>query len=213
MFRNLFLVKDYRAVFIDQDCQYINIINQIRRSDQTATYLKPVFLKKTSSEAVGKYLHQIVDGICEDDDVYKYYRFSKALVDKVNYRIVECLKKTQKTMPNEFDLFLKVIRYLYTRGTMLNPVRYAKSVYGYIYPAVNVYFTKVTYQEFRLLEFLEKKNLIEGTFIDNIHTCNYCYSSFLNFREICTNCGSVNITDEDLVHHFPVGIWDLKRTI
>ena len=103
----------------------------------------------------------------------------------------------------DFRVLLKILRYLYTREKELEPVLDEHSWLGYSYPFVSVNFSRSDeHRVFEILETAEREHLIEGIFVDKVNLCDRCYSSFLNFREVCPKCGSADLKAEDIVHHF-----------
>ena len=97
------------------------------------------------------------------------------------------------------------LAYLYSRGISLKPIVSAKSIYGYLYPIVDVHFSNEDYRMFEILDFLECQRILKGSFVDKTHFCNFCHSSFINFREICPHCMHADLKTEDIVHHFKCG--------
>jgi GGDEF domain-containing protein/DNA-directed RNA polymerase subunit M/transcription elongation factor TFIIS len=195
----------YDAIFVRYNKYYKEVVKRIRRYHSLDIYLKPIYLFKQINENVIEYGIEILDGIIETPQIYRYYQSHKAVIDKINDRIKDLLIISREFERNEFSMALKVLRYMYTRQKPLKPVRFVKSIYGYSYPNVNVNFSGNSFQEFTLINFLEKRGLIKGDFVDRIFSCSSCYSSYLNFREICTNCGSPNISSQDLIHHYVCG--------
>ncbi len=203
------LVK-YNSVFIRENKWYKNIVKKIRRHFDPQIYLIPIFIKKDGMTEIIDYGKEIIDGIINVDSVDKYYEANKMYIDNINLKIKDLHESVKNKISTEYELSLKVLRYMYTRQKNLHPVRFSKSLFGYSYPNVDIFFPGNSYQEFTLINFLKNKSLIKGSFIDNIHPCNNCYSSYLNFREICVKCNSADIDNEDLVHHFVCGFVGLE---
>lgn len=51
-------------------------------------------------------------------------------------------------------------------------------------------------------EWLVARGLMRKRFVDRFHACGTCGSHRLNVREECINCGSPNLRDTPLIHHF-----------
>jgi len=56
-----------------------------------------------------------------------------------------------------------------------------------------------------MLEDLVLSGLLRRRFFQRLHACGRCRSHRLNAYESCPDCGSGNLHDEDLVHHFSCG--------
>ncbi len=93
-----------------------------------------------------------------------------------------------------------------SRNMDLNPIVMPKSRFGYLYPFITFNFPeRDDARMFDVIELIEKEHLADFRFVDRIHLCPNCKSSFLNFREICPRCSSANLSTDDLVHHFACG--------
>ena len=198
-------VREYRAVVLRFNKNSHDIIAKIKGNPDSIIYCKPLFLEKDDPGEMSAYDKEFLDDIFSGQDLYSYCQGKRDYIDKVNNRIAEMQESTKTHVSSSYDLALKVIRYLYSRDMPLKPVRFHKSIYGYLYPAVDIFFPNNSYQEFILVDFLKNKNLIDGEFIDKIHLCNHCHSAYINFRETCPACSSADINEEDLIHHFSCG--------
>ncbi|MCF7888639.1 MAG: diguanylate cyclase, partial [Victivallales bacterium] len=100
------------------------------------------------------------------------------------------------------NIAIKVLRYMYTRNSSLEPYKSSIHYLGYTYPVTDFFFEKLNNNLVKLISFLEDHQLISGEFVDRIFSCTQCNSAFLNFREICTECKSPNIEEQQVIHHF-----------
>lgn len=199
--------EDYCCtVFVVQQSDHAkDIINAIRSSKRPRMYLLPLYLDGYSHSDRDPGLAHLVDGFLEGEDVARFVRMHESFLAKVHYEIRELLNSAGDDAVRDSDPALRVIRFLYTRRRDLEPVRDPHSLFGYKYPLVDLQFNEDTYQKFTLLDYLESRHLLSGVFHDRIHLCPECYSGFLNFREVCTKCGSANLDTESLLHHFSCG--------
>jgi hypothetical protein len=53
-----------------------------------------------------------------------------------------------------------------------------------------------------VLEQLAQAGLLSRRFFDRLHLCGHCRSARLAAREVCVGCGSANLREETLVHHY-----------
>lgn len=54
-----------------------------------------------------------------------------------------------------------------------------------------------------LLEQLAEARLLERRFFERLHLCGHCASPSIHAREVCISCGHSDLTEEDLIHHYP----------
>ncbi|MEM1436632.1 MAG: hypothetical protein AAGG11_21460 [Pseudomonadota bacterium] len=54
-----------------------------------------------------------------------------------------------------------------------------------------------------LLERLADARLLEREFFERLHLCGHCHSPSVHAREVCITCGHSDLTEEDLMHHYP----------
>jgi hypothetical protein len=189
---------DAKGIIID--CTDVNsareIVKRLRTFDGNNVYLKPVFLM-SPTPLKDNHLMSLSDGIVDPEMLSGVHHEVRCIQDKLN--------KLQPVKTDNFDLYvlLKVLRYLYTREKELEPVLDEYSRIGYDYPFISINFSRNDeHRAFEILETAEKEGLIEGKFVDKVNLCDKCYSSFLNFREVCPKCGSADLKAEDLIHHF-----------
>jgi len=55
------------------------------------------------------------------------------------------------------------------------------------------------------LEALAETGLLWRSYFDRTHVCRHCHSARLLARDVCPSCGSSNIQDISLVHHYRCG--------
>jgi len=186
-----FLIHTENEAFLEEACK------AIRQHFFPKVYLLPILLK-TANHFSPKY-YSMVDAVLpkeidgESDE-------SLSVVDEINEKI------SQLSIPagtTDSDIVLKILRYFFTRNKEVKPVRDASSTFGLCYPEIEVFLTKEDSTVFSIFDLLEDRKFLSGNFFEKVHFCNKCYSAFLNFIEVCPNCGSSDLIIENLVHHFP----------
>lgn len=106
------------------------------------------------------------------------------------------------------NINIAILRLLLSRNEQMpRPLLKEGSAFGYIIPILELmfkhkYLTPKSYDEFikgfiNNLGYLEKLDLI-----NIVHVCPECYMSHLIYSETCPSCGSVDIIQEDMIHHF-----------
>ena len=175
------------------------VCRNIRHLGSPKIYLKPVIfiVDGRLSPRIAAMADAVFSSNALDEDAL---RFELKKIDRIN----DAIRKINPTEDErEDDLFLRVLRFIFTRDKRVEPVRDRTSFFGITYPAIESFFSKEDYALFSTLEFLEENGSIEGDFFEKVHLCNKCHCSFLNFMEVCPNCGSANLLEENLIHHFP----------
>jgi len=175
------------------------VCRNIRNLGSPKAYLKPVIFVTDGklSPRVAAMADAVFSSGELDEDILKS---ELKKIDRIN----DAIRKINPTEDErEDDLFLRVLRFMLTRGKRVEPVRDRTSFFGITYPAIECFFSKEDYTLYNTLEFLEENGSIEGEFFEKVHFCNRCHCSFLNFLEVCPNCGSADLLEENLIHHFP----------
>ncbi len=198
-------LRQYHAAVVTFGPGYRDVIKRIRRHDDLQVYLKPIFLLNTHGGEIIEYGRAVLDGEVQGGAIDRFLKDHEAVINGINTHIAQFTSAPQEHAAHQYGLAVKAIRFIHSRNNPIKPIRFPKSIYAYSYPFIDILITGNHYQQFTLIDFLENRNLIEGTFVDRVHCCSFCYASFLNFREICVNCQSPNISNEDLIHHFPCG--------
>lgn len=199
-------IQYYKAVIIDSynfnEDEIITIIKKIRSSNNIFIYLLPVFIISNKLEHIENkiFLEEVVDGFLDESSITNFIENPSDILHKIRL-------KTNQLTENIVDnnIYLKILRYLYTRNKILKPVFNPKGIINYTYPVVSIFLSKEDKVLLNIVNFLENEGFISGTLIDKIHLCPNCYSSLINFREICPKCGSIDIYFEDIIHHFRCG--------
>ncbi len=125
-----------------------------------------------------------------------------ALISKFEHANQWIDKLPNRYQDSETNQILRTLRLIVSRNHEIAPVITAHSVSGFIYPLLETITQGNDSSFFNILDFLETQKLIVGNFISHCHLCCQCHCAFLNFKEICPQCKSEDITSEELIHHF-----------
>ena len=188
-----FLIYTSSPSFLEKVCQ------TIRHLSNPFLYLRPIVLLEGEarfSERFRAMADIVLPAEAEGGEIER--RLKK--VDRINQEIdrLNVFHGVADT-----SAILKVLRYIYTRGGEIEPVRDAFSFFGLCYPPLENFFKRQDFSVFNILDLLEERKFLLGEFYEKVHFCNKCYSAFLNFMEVCPNCGSGDLAIENLIHHFP----------
>jgi GGDEF domain-containing protein len=197
----IFRIAKFDAVIIHfGDTDFISfMVKKIRAQENPNISLVPIFLLNMSQSS-DIYVKTLIDGVL----------FSLEQIDLIEDTIRRIKAKRSelyvaKSISFEAKVINRTFNLLYTRDKkVLQPFPYHKSVIGYIFPELSLHFSENDEnQVFKILEIIEKENLVSSTFFQRIYTCTSCNGGILNYREVCPKCQSSNSQEEDLVHHFP----------
>ncbi|MBI5055133.1 MAG: diguanylate cyclase [Nitrospirae bacterium] len=197
-------LKDFEAVFIEaaDAARVEDTVRGIKDHHDINVYLKPLFLL-VKEQAKDERLAGLLDGtIVKGNTLEESIKAETGNIRGINKKIQDIAAAGHA---DDNSITTKILRYLFSRGRKLSPIRSVRSRFGYFFPALNAYHSKEDIQVFTLLDFMKKEQLLSGVFRDRIHLCNYCNSAFLNFRETCPLCKSADLIVNDLVHHFVCG--------
>lgn len=171
------------------------MIRQIRGMRFKNFYLKPIFL---SSNQLPEEIIRQADGVMEIAKIQQLMGLSAA----IGRRIKEVRTINTRYSFKEAAL-VKTLQYLYTRDCEMIPFRSRSATIGYVFP----YLSNLIPQDennvlLDVLKMAEDENWIEAKVVDRVNLCKTCLGSYLNFRESCTNCLSIDLKTIELIHHF-----------
>lgn len=173
------------------------ILAELRNSDEPEMYLKPVFL--AANHRFSKALEADVDGIANSHDLGEAAEKTRLI-----RRQIEALPKEIWAKNPDDRNRLKVLQFMLTRQSGLKPAADVQSKIFYRIPFIhNVLDKKSAHSALKLLEETSADGLLDGKMTDRLHLCGACGSAHLNLRATCPKCHSVDLKEEDLVHHFP----------
>ena len=184
-----FVIDTDSPVFADQ------IVKKIRTHNHLPTALKPLFVG--SMYQLPKHTTIHTDGAVELSTMSTYIQRIVAINKRIN------TIQEPKLVSHEVLIQHKTLAYLYTRNTQLNPMHSRESLIGYEFPFLSLFYKKT--EAVSLLNMLQKtteKNLLSFKLQDYIHLCKSCSGNYLNFRECCPKCDSIDIEAHDMIHHF-----------
>ena len=172
-----------------------DIIKHIRGNDTIEIALMPLFVSSIYQLPKNVQIH--TDGVVSINQISAYAQ----RIETIKKRITK-LKVSNKLTYQEF-LNYKVLAYCFTRNQMLTPMTSRQSLIGYEFPFVSLLFKHdETILLLKTLERLTAQKLLSATLQDYVHLCKSCTSNYINFRECCPKCESIDIKAHDMVHHF-----------
>ena len=183
------------VVDTDSPANASEIIQKVRTHTNLKIALKPLFVG--SVYQLPKHLMVHTEGSAELSMMSSYMQRVAAINKRVN-SIVE-----PKLVSHEVLIQYKTLAYLYTRNTQLIPTHSRESIIGYEFPFLSLFYKKT--EAVSLLQMLQKtteKNYLSFKLLDYIHLCKSCSGNYLNFRECCPKCNSIDIAAHDMIHHF-----------
>ena len=146
--------------------------------------------------------------------------FRNVLCPPFNLRsVVSCVDEAAAEKGIEFDIdtdnradlisdaeIVDFIKHLLASNiSHLQPVYCEDVNVAYTYPEVTEFFAIDSGEEFSILKRLYENNIVSRHLSDKINLCPRSYWHKLNFRETCPNCNSLNISLENVLHHFRCG--------
>jgi diguanylate cyclase (GGDEF)-like protein len=105
--------------------------------------------------------------------------------------------------------FLKQV--VTARIERIAPTACLESACGYGYPDAQQVFKTAPGAEIERLEELANLGYLRAEFHDKIHICPTCSHHALNFRELCPQCQSANISIVQMIHHLRCGYVSTER--
>lgn len=178
---------------------------KMMQSNDLSIYLKPIFLQKENKKTYlesANYLKHLSDGYLRGLD----FLDKITNIETIN-NFIESHKTTFELNQASTDEFLtkKILNYYYSRKKSIVPIINRKSLTGYSYPRVEMFFSNRK-EGFVKAKLLLREAFLSGLFsrsyVDTSHVCKNCFSGFLNYREICPKCSGHNLKARDLIHHF-----------
>lgn len=174
----------------------LKLLRLCRSSFIGSIYLIPIFIYSIEKNIDPK-VESMSDGIISSLQVEGII----TKIDKLKSRQAN-LTTVDSDTP-DIRIMTKIMRYLYTREIKLQPIVDPHSSLGYSYPILSEHYNNGNISDmFRLTDDLINREFFKPKFVDRLHLCSNCYSSFINYRETCPKCGSGDLVTENLIHHF-----------
>ncbi|MFY0604023.1 MAG: hypothetical protein JXQ93_08735 [Flavobacteriaceae bacterium] len=171
------------------------IVLLVRTHDEVQTSLLPIFINNIYKLPQEIYLH--TDGAIELTLLSSYMQ----KVITINKRIQKIV--APKLVSLDVLIQFKTLSYCYTRNTGIIPKASRKSYIGYEFPFISLFYKET--EVISLLQSLDKArqlNYLSFQLEDYVHLCKSCSGNYLNFRECCPKCDSIDIKAHDMIHHF-----------
>lgn len=173
-----------------------SFLKLIRSSYIESIYLVPVFILALNDD-VDEFTRTLSDGVLRSLQEETF----EGSFNVIDQRI----RQLQTSDTNDLVIRIqnKVLRYYYTRQKKMEAIPSVKAHTGYTYPLLSLHYQNANTEDmFKLIDDLESKEFIRPRYQDIIHLCSNCYSAFLNYREVCSKCGSSDLYMENIIHHF-----------
>lgn len=205
-FRPEYKADDFDAVFIN--IPYPNDVELILKGLNPITCnkaaYKPFFAARTLEGKIGNY-EEMIDAFIDGVDEELVLSTFKTLE---NYRLQYGVPQEKGVVTNHYLLILRIFRYFISRNHLvLEPKVMEKSAMGCAFPLaeclhdwglfhINEYFSWVDMG-------VAKGSLAYRKTVYRMHVCPKCQHSHLIYQETCPHCGSNELTNEPVIHHFP----------
>lgn len=153
-------------------------------------YLTPVFTEGFD--------HHLSDGIYHPEQ-------TSHLSQKVQQLQSEISQYQQIELPTAHDeyLLIKSLRYIATRQTSISPRLDRQSKIGYRHEHITIgSAASDALGVVQQLKKWQKMGYLKSKPVDKVNLCYDCSGSYLNFVETCPKCHSIDLKNEELVHHF-----------
>ena len=164
--------------------------------DERELYLLPIFVSSTVE--IEDPVLKLFDGITHPENLKTAASLTRRILERNNN-----LQSDEVAESYELRLERKLLEYLYSRQKSLKAISDRSSKMGYSYPFLS---SAIKQSDSSLvLQILAQSELskhIQGKIHDRIHTCPSCEGNYLNFRETCPKCNSIDLKKEDVIHHF-----------
>lgn len=176
----------------------LDMITAIRLHDSPMVYLLPLVLV-VDGTTVNQTLQISDDEVIIRDDIDEQLT---QVISKVS-PVCDWIKQLERFKNDSADsLSLRLIRLMASRDIPLIPQATTAIPEGYIFPLIQPLFQSQDTSALYTLNRLASQHILLAKKINRAHFCNHCGSAFLNFKETCVQCGSDDLVEDELVHHF-----------
>ncbi len=171
------------------------IITHLKVKTTLKESLKPLFVP--SHNLLPKFITCHTDGVLDQSQLAITMERVAVITSKI--------KDVKLTNTDNYETMVtaRVLGFLYTRNQLLTPIVHRQSNIGYTYPVLSL-----LYKENEALAMLQLAQKIAANgwgnakLKDHIHLCKGCHGNYFNFREVCGACNSIDISPQDMIHHF-----------
>ena len=199
----------------DFDAIYINIVhhnyeeNRVLMRWLSPTRVDKCFLKPrfatAALEEVMTFASYLIDGFCESPRDERFTDYIEEVYNNIEKFNIS--RELNNDLSTTSRILANMVRYDISRGRLtftMHSIRGLAEGYSAMYLAR--YDNQETLQHDERMKFglkLEELGFAERSrFIDRVHVCHTCGNSHLLFIECCPKCGSSNIRQESMIHHF-----------
>lgn len=194
------LDADFIVIQYNNEHEIIKLVEELRSHISETIVLKPIFILSYSS-IKNNYLLKLTDGVINSESQIDTII---PIVELIHNRANQLYPNDDEFVMEESQIITKTLRYMHTRNWQeLSPIRNRNFKLGFTYPILSINIPK--YDEYKLNGILKNaasEGIFTETFLERIYLCNYCYESFLHYREVCPKCTSSFLEEEELIHHF-----------
>lgn len=199
--------EDFDVIYIEDTNQsHYELSYQLQQISTFKSYkcfLKPLFLVPSLKNRV-MYHNTIIDGYAATPDE----KDMNERVDEIYARLANIETfEISEVRSSSYIYFLKLCKYAISRGmfTFTNTVEeaYAQG-HSALYVAKRNNIVHNLNEDFIKFNhtLLELGYATVKSFEERIHLCPKCFGSHLFYMETCPQCGSSNLKDEPVLHHF-----------
>lgn len=199
--------EDFDVIYIEDTNQsHYELSYQLQQLSTFKSYkcfLKPMFLAPSLKNRV-TYHNTIIDGYAATPD----QKDMNERVDEIYERLAKIdTFEISEVRSSSYIYFLKLCKYAISRGmfTFTNTVEeaYAQG-HSALYVAKRNNIVHNLNEDFIKFNhtLLELGYATVKSFEERIHLCPKCSGSHLFYMETCPQCGSSNLKDEPVLHHF-----------
>mgnify|MGYP006279863521 CR=1 FL=1 len=172
---------------------------RIRQHPMPGVYLTPVVLASAEEElppALSGAADFVWDRDEDADTPPEGVLTSIKRIDRVTSRYSPASREGDR------ELAVRILRFMSSRPGEFEPERTPRRPAGFVYRRLDPFLNGATTEIPDLLEALESRRLLRGSFVTNAYFCRHCTCAFLNFEETCPECGSSRVEADDWIHHF-----------
>jgi ribosomal protein S27AE len=174
------------------------ICREIRTQHNPEDYLKPIFM--VANPGLKAHWRNEIDGYTTLDNLTAVTETAQL----IHRQIAKLALVENPPQTVEVEVLIKVLQFLFTRNTDLQPFPNRHSKIHFQFPFASHFFDESEEQKVLFaLKLAEKQGWLNGKVVEKIHLCPDCGSTHHTLRATCPKCSSVDLQEEDLVHHFP----------
>lgn len=183
--------------------QVLEALRRIRQHPLPEVYLTPVVVASADADALPRALAGGADFVwnrdAEAEEPPEGVLSSVKRIDRITSRYDPASHEGDR------ELAVRVLRFMSSRPGEFEPERTPRRPAGFVYRRLDPFLSGGTTEIPDLLDALESRRLLRGSFVTNAYFCRHCSCAFLNFEETCPECDSSRVEADDWIHHFRCG--------